>query len=240
MVDRERLSRTERGGGVMERGPKSELGEEFRHLLSVLAGRVLSGATDRVGGLTDRLANVGTAQGGGAGAKVIGTGRGAGAKVIGKGAGKGAGAGAGRVVGRVQRLSGGTSGVAGRVAAGAGGITGRAKGALGALGGLGGKRLKVVDVAKSVEAGAAVPAPRKAAKKSAAATTAAPRTASPRTAGTTAGPRTAGPRTAGPRAAAPRAAGPRTAAPVRGSSRGSGRPVRASGGRARRGGGGNG
>jgi uncharacterized membrane protein len=51
------------GGSTKERSPKEELGQEFQHLLSALTGRMLSGATDRVGGLTDKLSSV--AEGGG-------------------------------------------------------------------------------------------------------------------------------------------------------------------------------
>jgi uncharacterized membrane protein len=42
-------------GGLLESAPTEELSDEFKHLLSALADRVLSGANDRVGGLTDKL-----------------------------------------------------------------------------------------------------------------------------------------------------------------------------------------
>jgi hypothetical protein len=46
-------------GNSKTASPTDELGEEFRHLLSALAGKVLSGASDRVGGITDKLGDLG-------------------------------------------------------------------------------------------------------------------------------------------------------------------------------------
>jgi uncharacterized membrane protein len=46
-----------------------ELGEEFQHLISALAERVLSSATQRIGGMSDKLSDI--AEGGGGGVKGI-------------------------------------------------------------------------------------------------------------------------------------------------------------------------
>jgi uncharacterized membrane protein len=69
MADRNGKSKNAGKGGVLEAGP-NPLSEEFQHLMSALAGKVLSGATDKVGGLTDKLSGVG--DGASAGAKAIG------------------------------------------------------------------------------------------------------------------------------------------------------------------------
>jgi len=55
------------GGGSQKSsqksGGKEEFGDELQHLVSALADRVLSGANDKVGGLTDKLSGVGSGQG---------------------------------------------------------------------------------------------------------------------------------------------------------------------------------
>jgi uncharacterized membrane protein len=63
--------KSRKGGGVLDSGSGNPLGEEFQHLMSALTGRVLSGATDKVGGLTDKLSGAGE-DGGGAVAKAVG------------------------------------------------------------------------------------------------------------------------------------------------------------------------
>jgi uncharacterized membrane protein len=58
------------GGKLAKALPTEELGGEFQHLMSALADRVLSSASDKVGGLTGKLTDL--AEGGGAGAKALG------------------------------------------------------------------------------------------------------------------------------------------------------------------------
>ena len=178
MADRDRTPKRSRKGTAIPAAPRSELGEELHHLMSAVTGKVLAGATDRVGGLTDKLSNLGTAAGGGS--------AGAGAKAVRKG----------------SKMSEGKSAIVDRLTSGAQGIKGRAKGV---VSGVSGKRLKVIDVGKTADAGVPAQATQKAAKKSAPVKKAAPRKASPRT--------------------SPR------------KSTGSGRPIKAAGNRARRGGG---
>jgi uncharacterized membrane protein len=104
-------------------------GEEFQHLLSVVADRVLSGASDRVGGLTDKLS----------------------------GLGDGAGA-AGKAVAKAgEKTAEGKSPLMAGLSAGAEGIkekVGQAFG--GGKGGKGGKKVKVTNIIEQIDIGAPV------------------------------------------------------------------------------------
>jgi len=48
-------SRNGKRGGLLDGAPKEEFSEEFQHLLSAIADRVLSSANNRVGGITEKL-----------------------------------------------------------------------------------------------------------------------------------------------------------------------------------------
>lgn len=56
MADTRTRSRSGKSGS--DSSPTDALGDEFRHLLSAVAGKALSGASDRVGGLTDKLSSM--------------------------------------------------------------------------------------------------------------------------------------------------------------------------------------
>jgi uncharacterized membrane protein len=120
----------ERNSGSADRSPKEELGQEFQHLLSALAGRALSGATDRIGGITDKLSSV--SEGGGAATKAVGK--------------------AG------EKAAEGKSPLTAGLAAGAEGIKDKVKDAFG--GGSkrksGGKQLKVTNIVEEINIGAPI------------------------------------------------------------------------------------
>jgi len=118
-------------GGVLDKAPGNELSEEFQHLLSALAGKVLSGATDKVGGLTDKLSGV--AEGAGPAAKAVGK---AGEKTV---EGKSP---------MMAGLSAGAEGIKSKV-------TDMFKGG-GGKGGGKGKKLKVTNIIESIDVGAPV------------------------------------------------------------------------------------
>ena len=59
MADTKQASRSRNNGS----SGSSEFGEELQHLVSALADRVLSGANDKVGGLTERLSGLGDGSG---------------------------------------------------------------------------------------------------------------------------------------------------------------------------------
>ena len=112
--------------------PTDELGEEFRHLVSALAGKVLSGASDRVGGLTEKLSELGE-NGGSAGKKAAGK--------------------AG------EKASEGKSPLTAGLAAGAEGIKSKVSSLFGGDDdgkGKGGKKLKVTNIIEQIDVGAPV------------------------------------------------------------------------------------
>jgi uncharacterized membrane protein len=115
---------------VAERSSKEQLSQEFQHLLSALAGRVMSSATDRVGGLTDKLSSV--ADGGGSAGKAL----------------EKAG----------EKTAEGKSPLTAGLAAGAEGIKDKVKSAFGGGkgGGKGGKQLKVTNIIEEIDIGAPV------------------------------------------------------------------------------------
>jgi uncharacterized membrane protein len=127
----ERNGRSSRkGGGVLDGAPTEQLTEEFQHLMSALADKVLSSATDRVGGLTDKLAGLGE-NGGSAGAKAVGK--------------------AG------EKAADGKSPLVAGLAAGAEGIKSKVSEAFGGGGGgKGGKKLKVTNIIEEIDIGAPV------------------------------------------------------------------------------------
>jgi len=114
-------------GGLLQAGGGNELSEEFQHLLAALAGKVMSGATDRVGGLTEKLSGIGD----GASSK---------GKAIGKATEK-------TVEGKSPLVSG--------LATGAEGIKDKVKKAFGGGGGKG-KKLKVTNIIESIDVGAPI------------------------------------------------------------------------------------
>jgi uncharacterized membrane protein len=111
---------------------KGDLGEEVQHLLSALAGRVLSEATERVGGLTDKLA--GSVGGDGGDVKT---------KALGKAG---------------EKMAEGKSPVVAGLAAGAEGLKEKVKGVFGGGGGGGGKskKLKLTNIVETIDVGAPV------------------------------------------------------------------------------------
>jgi uncharacterized membrane protein len=134
MAERNRGSKSNGSskGGLMEKAPNNELSEEFQHLLSALAGRVLSGATDRVGGLTDRLS--GSGEGGASPA----------AKALGKAG---------------EKTAEGKSPLMAGLSAGAEGIKSKVTDVVKGGGGKGGgkgKKLKVTNIIESIDVGAPV------------------------------------------------------------------------------------
>jgi uncharacterized membrane protein len=115
-------------GGLLESGG-NDLGEEFQHLLAALADKVLGGASDRVGGLTDKLSG-------------LGEGDGSGAKALGKAG---------------EKTAEGKSPLVAGLSAGAEGIKEKVKGAFG--GGGGGKdkkKQKVTNIIESIDIGAPI------------------------------------------------------------------------------------
>lgn len=117
------------GGSTKERSPKEELGQEFQHLLSALTGRMLSGASDRVGGLTDKLSSLG--EGGGSATKAISK--------------------AG------EKSAEGKSPLTAGLAAAGEGIKDKVKGVFGGgKGKSGGKQLKVTNIVEEIDIGAPV------------------------------------------------------------------------------------
>jgi uncharacterized membrane protein len=71
MAEREKSSRNGKSGGGEDASPTNQLGEEFQQLLSALASKVLSGASGKVGGLTDKLSDL-AENGGSPGSKAVG------------------------------------------------------------------------------------------------------------------------------------------------------------------------
>jgi uncharacterized membrane protein len=113
--------------GLLDGGGGNELGEEFKHLLSAVANRALSGASDRVGGLTDKLADIG---------------EGGGLTALGKAG---------------EKTAEGKSPVVSGLAAGAEGIKEKVKSAFGGdRSGGGGKKLKVTSIIESIDIGAPI------------------------------------------------------------------------------------
>ena len=118
-----------KSGGSTKASPKEELGQEFQHLLSALTGRMLSGASDRVGGITDKLSSVG--EGGGAATKAISK--------------------AG------EKTAEGKSPLTAGLAAAGEGIKDKVKGVFGGgKGKSGGKQLKVTNIVEEIDIGAPV------------------------------------------------------------------------------------
>jgi uncharacterized membrane protein len=130
----------DKNGSSKTASPTDELGEEFRHLLTALAGKVLSGASDRVGGITEKLGDLG----GGGGDE---DGDGDGASPVKKAIGK-----AGEKTGE------GKSPLTAGLAAGAEGIKSKVSQAFGGGGGKGkgGKKLKVTNIIEQIDIGAPV------------------------------------------------------------------------------------
>jgi uncharacterized membrane protein len=119
-------------GSLLEDLPLDELREQSRRLVSALAGRAVSGASDRVGGLVGRLGDIGnlTEQGG------------PGASAIGK-AGK--------------ALAQGKSPVSAALSAGAEGIKAKASEAFGSnKSGKAGGKVKVTNIVEEIDVGAPV------------------------------------------------------------------------------------
>ncbi len=108
-----------------------ELGEEFRHLLTALAGKVMSGASDRVGGLTEKLS--GLAEDGDSPAK----------KAVGKAG---------------EKTAEGKSPLTAGLAAGAEGIKSKVSQAFGGGGGKSkdGKKLKATNIIEEIDVGAPI------------------------------------------------------------------------------------
>jgi hypothetical protein len=134
MAERNRGSKSNGSskGGLMAKAPNNELSEELQHLLSALAGKVLSGATDRVGGLTDKLSGIGD---GGASPA---------AKAIGKAG---------------EKTAEGKSPLMAGLSAGAEGIKSKVTDVFKGGGGKGGgkgKKLKVTNIIESIDVGAPV------------------------------------------------------------------------------------
>ncbi|MDT4914795.1 MAG: hypothetical protein QOC66_3923 [Pseudonocardiales bacterium] len=125
----ERNSKSSKGKGVVKEAASGDgLGGEFQHLLSVVADRVLSSATDRVGGLTDKLSGLG--DGGSAAGKAVAK---AGEKTM---QGKSP---------LMAGLSAGAEGIKSKVGEALGG----GKGGKG-----GGKKIKVTNIIEQVDVGA--------------------------------------------------------------------------------------
>jgi uncharacterized membrane protein len=117
-------------GSVKDALPTDKLSEEFQHLLTALAGRVLSGATDRVGGLTDKLSGL-TENGASPAGKAISK---AGQKVA---------------EGKSPLSAGLSAGVAGLKSK-----VGQMLGGGGGKGGKGGKKIKVTNIVEQIDIGA--------------------------------------------------------------------------------------
>jgi uncharacterized membrane protein len=115
--------------------PTDELGEEFRHLLTALAGKVLSGASDRVGGITDKLGGLGGGDGDGDGVSPA-------KKAVGKAG---------------EKTAEGKSPLTAGLAAGAEGIKSKVSQVFGGGGkGKEGKKLKVTNIIEQIDIGAPV------------------------------------------------------------------------------------
>jgi uncharacterized membrane protein len=115
--------------------PTDELGEEFRHLLTALAGKVLSGASDRVGGITDKLGGLGGSDGDGDGVSPA-------KKAVGKAG---------------EKTAEGKSPLTAGLAAGAEGIKSKVSQVFGGGGkGKEGKKLKVTNIIEQIDIGAPV------------------------------------------------------------------------------------
>lgn len=121
----------ERKGKSSELSPKDELRQEFGHLMNAIAGRAMSGATDRVSGVTNKLTSV--ADGNGPAAKAV-------EKVS-------------------EKTAEGKSPAKAGLAAGFEGVKEKVKGAFGGGNGgkgSGGKKLKVTNIIEETDIGAPV------------------------------------------------------------------------------------
>ncbi|HET6877494.1 MAG TPA: SRPBCC family protein [Jatrophihabitans sp.] len=118
-------------GGVAE-APTQELSDEFKHLMTVLAGRVMSGATDKVGDFTEKLT----------------------------GNANGASGPTGKAVSKAgEKLSEGKSPLSAGLSAGVEGIKSKVSGIFGGGGGKGkggGKKLKVTNIIEEIDIGAPI------------------------------------------------------------------------------------
>jgi uncharacterized membrane protein len=121
----ERNSKSNRNGSNSKQS-NDGFGDEFQHLLSVVADRVLSSASDRVGGLTDKLSG-------------IGDGAGATGKAVAKAG---------------EKTAEGKSPLMAGLSAGAEGLKSKVGEALG--GGKGGKKTKVTNIIEQIDVGAPV------------------------------------------------------------------------------------
>jgi len=126
----ERNGKSNRNGSNGKQSQSGDgIGGEFQHLLSVVADRVLSSASDHVGGLTDKLS--GLADGGGAAGKAV------------------AKAGEKAAEGKSPLMAG--------LSAGAEGLKSKVGEALGGgKGGKGGKKVKVTNIIEQIDIGAPV------------------------------------------------------------------------------------
>src|SRR4051812_29464505 len=124
-------SRNGKRGGLLDQAPTHEFGEEFQHLLSAVADRVLSSANDRVGGITDKL----TGMAEGSDSPVV--------RAVGK-------AGEKKAKGD-STLKAGLSAAGEGVKAGVGKLFGGGKG-----GGKGGKKNKTTNIIEQIDVGAPI------------------------------------------------------------------------------------
>jgi Polyketide cyclase / dehydrase and lipid transport len=122
-------------GGLLNGGSSNELSEEFHHLLSAVSGKVLSGASNKVGGLTDKLTDI-AENSGNPTTKALGTAGG--------------------------KLAEGKSPMRAGLAAGAENVKDKVTGLFGKGdkggkgGGKGGKKIKVTNIIESIDVGAPV------------------------------------------------------------------------------------
>jgi uncharacterized membrane protein len=124
----ERNSKSNRNGSD-SKASSDGFGDEFQHLLSVVADRVLSSASDRVGGLTDKLSG-------------LGDGAGATGKAVAKAG---------------EKTAEGKSPLMAGLSAGAEGLKSKVGEALGGgKGGKGGKKTKVTNIIEQIDVGAPV------------------------------------------------------------------------------------
>ena len=120
------------GTRTADRPAGDALGDEFKHLMTAVAGRAMSGASDRVGSLTDRLSN-----GGG-------------------------GSAAGKALGKAgEKAAEGESPLKAGLSAGVEGIKSKVGGMFGGGGGKGGKdrqkrKLKLTNIVEEIDVGAPV------------------------------------------------------------------------------------
>ena len=116
--------------GSVAEAPNQELSDEFKHLMTVLAGRVMSGASDRVGDLTEKLSGAGD-------------GKGSTGKAVGKAG---------------EKLSEGKSPLSAGLSAGVEGIKSKVSGIFGGggKGKGGGKKLKVTNIIEEIDIGAPI------------------------------------------------------------------------------------